>query len=79
MTGSRGCRNGLLAAACLLVFLAGCASTPAQEVVAIGKTKMYHRESCAPVQMAKGEKMTAAEAKAMGFRPCPVCKPDSEQ
>ena len=62
----------------LMIGAAGCGATHSHEVMAIEKTKMYHREECPPVHMAKAEEMTVSEARARKFKPCPICNPDSE-
>jgi hypothetical protein len=62
----------------LFLGMAGCNSAHVREVVAIEKTRTYHREQCPPVAMAKTEVMTISEARARQLRACPVCKPDSE-
>ena len=48
------------------------------EVLAIAKTKTYHREGCPPTNMAKTTVMTVADAKAEKLKACPGCKPDVE-
>ncbi len=59
--------------------LLGCSGNlKPHEVLVIKKTNTYHREGCPPTNMAKTTIMTAAEAKAERYKPCPVCKPDSE-
>lgn len=80
MIGSQDCkRHGeLLLLACMLIVLHGCGRAHVREVAVIEKTRTYHREDCAPVHMAKAEEMTVAEAKAKNFKPCPICKPDSD-
>jgi len=75
---SRQVRWVPLAVSCLLLALGSCGNAHIHEVYAIEATKTYHRENCAPVHMAKAECMTIAEAKARNFKPCPVCKPDSQ-
>lgn len=63
----------------ILSFLIGCSGNlKPHEVLVIKKTNTYHREGCPPTNMAKTTIMTAAEAKAEKFKPCSVCKPDSE-
>ena len=67
---------GIAAALSLLV---GCsANLKPHEVLVIKKTNTYHREGCPPTNMAKTTIMTVEEAKAEKYKPCPVCKPDSE-
>ncbi|HTP80252.1 MAG TPA: hypothetical protein VMM57_07605 [Bacteroidota bacterium] len=66
----------------LVLVLAGtallsCTVSPKKSVVAIDKTKTYHRENCPPVHMAKTTVMTAGEARRLNYKPCPICKPDS--
>lgn len=81
MIGLQDCKQtlrGLLTVSCMLIGFAGCGSAHGREVMVIGKTRTYHRQECAPVHMAKAEEMTVSEAKARHFKPCPVCKPDSE-
>lgn len=48
-----------------------------REVVTIEKTKSYHTGACLRVCMARTRTMTIGEAKALGLKPCPGCKPDS--
>jgi len=81
MIGLQDCKQaprGLLTVSCMLIGLAGCGGAHAHEVAAIEMTKTYHRQECTPVHMAKAEEMTVNEAKARNFKPCPICKPDSE-
>ncbi len=62
-----------------LAALAGCSGRVGpHEVLVIKKTNTYHREGCPPTNMAKTTVMTASEARSEKFRPCSVCKPDSE-
>jgi len=69
----------MLIIAASLSFLLGCShNIKPHEVLVIKKTNTYHREGCPPTNMAKTTVMTAAEAKAERYKPCPVCKPDSE-
>ena len=68
----------LIVGAALSIVL-GCSGKLKQhEVFVIKKTHTYHRQGCPPTNMAKTTIMTAAEAKAEKYKPCPVCKPDSE-
>ena len=80
MIGLQGCerQGGLMLLACMLIVFYGCGGAHVREVAVIEKTRTYHRDDCAPVHMARVEEMTVAEAKAKNFRPCPICKPDSE-
>ena len=62
-----------------LTTLSGCSEHLKKgEVLAIAKTKTYHREGCPPTNMAKTTVMTVADAKAEKFKACPGCKPDVE-
>lgn len=60
-----------------ITLLSGCTGRKEKEVIAIEKTKTYHREGCPPVNMAKTKFVTIAEAKAEHLKPCPTCKPDT--
>ena len=62
----------------MLLICAGCSGSPEREVVVIRKTGTYHRADCPPVHMAKTMVMAVSEARAAHFKPCTVCKPDSE-
>jgi uncharacterized lipoprotein YajG len=65
--------------AAALLLLAGCSGRLGpHEVLAIKKTNTYHREGCPPTNMARTTIMTAAEARTEKFKPCPVCKPETE-
>lgn len=55
----------------------GCGTTHGREVVAIPKTKTYHRAVCPPVHMARTLVVTVEEAHSMKLRPCLLCQPDS--
>ncbi|MGA9408192.1 MAG: hypothetical protein WBW71_13745 [Bacteroidota bacterium] len=69
----------MFAVAAVLSLLLGCSGNlKPHEVLVIKKTNMYHREGCPPTIMAKTTIMTAAEARAEKYKPCPICKPDSE-
>lgn len=70
-----------LAAVSLLVMstaavLSGCSGSSEPEVLAIKRTRTYHRETCSVVRMAKTTPMTLAQANAFHFTPCPACKPN---
>ncbi len=57
--------------------LTGCSPVGKNEVIAIPKTRSYHRPTCPLVNMARTKVMTVAEAKVDHFKPCPGCKPDT--
>jgi hypothetical protein len=69
-----------LAAGVALVVLAaattGCTRRSADRVLVIQRTMSYHRDTCARVNMARTQAMTVAEARAAGYRPCPLCEPE---
>ena len=68
-----------IALASMLMLLISCSGRLGpHEVLVIKKTDTYHREGCPPANMARTTIMTAAEAKAEKFKPCPVCKPETE-
>lgn len=53
-----------------------CGGVEGTEVIAIEKTKTYHRDGCPPVHMAKTLTMSLKEAKEEKLTPCPLCQPD---
>ncbi len=74
-------RGRILAAVSFLVMstaavLSGCSGSSEPEVLAIKRTRTYHRETCPVVRMAKTTPMTVAQANALHFTPCPACKPN---
>ncbi len=74
-------RGRILAVVCFLFMatapvLSGCSGSSEQEVLAIERTRTYHRETCRVVRMAKTIPMTVAQASALHFAPCPACKPN---
>jgi len=89
MTGSRASEASrsreirravaVFAATALLLAAAagGCTPGGAHDILAIPMTHSYHRPTCRRVMMARTERMTVGEARAAGYQPCPVCKPDS--
>ncbi len=68
----------LILIACALLPLAGCTRSSPRAVAAIARTRSYHREECRRVFMARTVVMTAHEAVARHYAPCPICKPDTE-
>ncbi len=75
MTGARAAAVACFLFASGAVALSGCSGS-GQEVLAIERTRTYHRESCPVVRMAKTVTMTLAQASALNFTPCPACKPN---
>ena len=60
------------------VMMCGCQSSGPAEVLAIEKTRMYHRKTCPPVHMARTVSMTISQARALHYSPCPICKPTEQ-
>ncbi len=59
-----------------LAAVSGCSHSGEREVLAIERTKTYHRSTCPPVHMAKTVLMTVSQADTLHLVPCPVCAPN---
>ncbi len=60
----------------LLAFFTSCGTGAGHWVVAVEKTNIYHRESCAKVNMAETKRISLDSAIAEHMKPCPYCKPE---
>lgn len=60
----------------LLACFTSCGTGARHGVVAVEKTNIYHRESCAKVNMAETKRMSLDSAIAHHMKPCPYCKPE---
>src|SRR4051812_6370244 len=59
----------------LAVLAAGCRDH-ARDVAVIEKTGSYHMDTCVKARMADTKTLSLEQARALGFKACPHCRPD---